>query len=57
MTDTSAECLRKAKPLCAAFFGLNVSKQEFVCAQLVSDGPLWNALKMCATRSSSAAAS
>ena len=57
MTDTSDGCLGKAKPLCEAFFGLNANKQEFVCAQLVSDGPLWNALKNCAAQSLTAAAS
>lgn len=57
MTDNSDGYLRKAKPLCAAFFGLNANKQGFVCARLVSDGPLWNALKKCAVQSPPAAAS
>jgi len=56
MTDNSDGCLGKAKPLCAAFFGLNANKQEFVCAPLVSDGPLWNAFKKCAAQSPTAAA-
>lgn len=57
MTGNSDGCLRKAKPRRAAFFGLNANKQGSVFALLVSDGPRWKALKMCAARKTAAATS